>query len=53
MAVDRLYLSFDETTVTGTGQIKLSSVEGVEEGKVLFLGPSTNTSYLELMKKSL
>jgi hypothetical protein len=46
IAVERQYLELSNTTVTGTNLINLNSTAGLEVGNKLFLGPSSNTTYL-------
>lgn len=46
MAAGRYYTNLTSTTVTGTGQIVLNSVDNIVSGTRLYVGPSSNTSYL-------
>lgn len=46
MAAGRYYTNLTNTTVTGTGQIVLNSVDNIVSGTRLYIGPSSNTSYL-------
>lgn len=46
MAVGRYYTNLSLTTVTGTGSIVLDNVDNVVSGTRLYVGPSSNTSYL-------
>jgi len=46
MAAGRYYTALTSTTVTGTEQIVLNDVTNIVSGTKLYIGPSTNTSYL-------
>jgi hypothetical protein len=46
MAIGRYYTSLSLTTVTGTGSIVLNNVDNVVSGTRLYIGPSSNTTYL-------
>lgn len=46
MTVEYYQTEFDTTTVTGTGQIKVDAVGDIETGDVLYLGLSSNISYM-------
>ncbi len=46
MAAGRYYTNISSTTVTGTMFIELDNVDNVVSGTRLYIGPSTNTAYL-------
>jgi hypothetical protein len=46
MAVGRYYTNLSLTTITGTGNIVINNTDSVVSGTKLYVGPSTNTSYL-------
>jgi hypothetical protein len=46
MAAGRYYTNLTNTTVTGTATIVLDNVDNIVEGTRIYVGPSSNTSYL-------
>lgn len=46
MAIGRYYTNLSFTTITGTGNIVINNVDNVVSGTRLYIGPSSNTSYL-------
>ena len=46
MAAGRYYTTLSATTISGTGQISLNNVDTIVSGTRLYIGPSSNTSYL-------
>ncbi|MBV5347616.1 Ig-like domain-containing protein [bacterium] len=46
MAAGRYYTTLSGTTVSGTGKIALNDITNVISGTRLYIGPSSNTSYL-------
>jgi hypothetical protein len=52
MALGRLYLKLTNTANIGDGFIVLNTTSGVDIGHTLYLGPSSNTSYLGNYEKA-
>ncbi len=46
MAAGRYYTNLSNTTVTGTANIEIDNVDTIVSGTRLYVGPSSNTSYL-------
>ena len=46
MAAGRYYTNLTLTTITGTGTLVLNTVDNIVSGTRLYVGPSSNTSYL-------
>lgn len=46
MAAGRYYTALSSTTVTGTASIEIDNVDTIVSGTRLYIGPSSNTSYL-------
>jgi hypothetical protein len=51
MAVENTQTTFAQTTTTGTGKIKLSSVGNIDTGDILLLGPSTDVDNMHAFEE--